>query len=174
MQERERELERREQMPRPGDLLAVEDVRMGKVKRGFKDSQVSGLGNRVKCGIFPNTGHMREKQGCEVGLMSYSSGDRPGPKTELPGTSLGQGQGERSCNLATDLDLTRASWLMGLSWFPLEPPGLCTDGSHLRSLLENSNCPSYSREVGAFRVASPDIQARPGSLSEPPQPQKEP
>lgn len=161
-------------MPRPGDLLAVEDVRMGKVKRGFKDSQVSGLGNRVKCGIFPNTGHMREKQGCEVGLMSYSSGDRPGPKTELPGTSLGQGQGERSCNLATDLDLTRASWLMGLSWFPLEPPGLCTDGSHLRSLLENSNCPSYSREVGAFRVASPDIQARPGSLSEPPQPQKEP
>ena len=47
--------------------MAVEDVRMGKAKRGFKDSQVSGLGNRVKCGIFPNTGHMREKQGCEVG-----------------------------------------------------------------------------------------------------------
>lgn len=101
MQEGEREPERREQMPRPGDLLAVDDVGMGKAKRAFKHSQVSGLGNRVKCGIFPNTGHMREKQGCEVGLMSYNSGDRPGPKTELPGTSLGQGQGERSSLLQT-------------------------------------------------------------------------
>lgn len=72
-------------MPRSADLLAVEDVRMGKAKRAFKDSQVSGLGNRVKYGIFPNTGHMREKQGCEVGLTSYNSGDRPEPKTELPG-----------------------------------------------------------------------------------------
>ena len=68
--------------------MAVEDVRMGKAKRAFKDSQVSGLGNRVKCGIFPNTGHMRQKQGCEVGLMSYNSGDRPGPKTEICGCQL--------------------------------------------------------------------------------------
>ena len=70
--------------------MAVEDVRMGKVKRGFKDSQVSGLGNRVKCGIFPNTGHMREKQGCEVGLMSYSLETGLGQRQSFQGPVLGR------------------------------------------------------------------------------------
>lgn len=101
MQEGEREPERREQMPRPGDLLAVDDVGMGESKESFKHSQVSWFGQQGKMWHRPNTGHMREKQAVKWGQMSYNSETGLGQRQSSQGPVFGQGQGERSSLLQT-------------------------------------------------------------------------